>query len=176
MNRHANDGLFKDGALTWLESTLETNKNKRCFVFQHIPEHDDSSADPSNNYDNTMMGTSGQAFVDLLKRYKNTVWFHGHTHVTFGVEQYPVSVSKDYRSVHVPSLVSPRFIDKETGTLQDYYYDENNNKIWGSLLSEGYIVDVYEKHIVLRGINFASGINRDEVIPFADEIYALDTE
>ena len=45
----------------------------------------------------------------------------------------------------------------------------------GAILAEGYIVDVYENKIVLRGINFASGANKDEVTPFTDEIYAVDT-
>lgn len=175
INRHANSGLFKDGALAWLESTLETNKNKRCFVFQHFPEATDDCADPSNSYDATLMGANGQAFVSLIKRYRNTIWFHGHTHVTFGAEQYPVSEAMGYRSVHIPSLSSLRFYDVETDSLLDYYYDTNGNKIWGSLLAEGYIVDVYEKKIVLRSINFAAGDNKDQVEAISDEVYVFDT-
>lgn len=174
--RHANSSeLFPDGGLEWLETTLEANKDRRCFVFQHIPESMDSCADPSNRYDATLMGTTGQAFVSLMKRYKNTVWFHGHTHITFGVEQYPVSEKRGYRSVHIPSLSSPRFYDADADAVVDYYFDENGNKIWGSELAEGYIVDVYENRIVLRGIDFAAGDGKDQVVVMSDEIYVIDT-
>lgn len=174
--RHANSReLFPEGGLDWLEATLEANKDKRCFVFQHIPESADSCADPSNRYDVTLMGTTGQAFVTLMKKYKNTVWFHGHTHITFGVEQYPVSEKRGYRSVHVPSLSSPRFYDEESNAVVDYYFDENGNKIWGSSLAAGYIVDVYENRIVLRGIDFAAGDGKDQVAVMADEVYVVET-
>lgn len=169
------DDLFADGGLAWLEELLEANRDRRCFVFQHCPELADRSADPSGKWSSLMEGASGRAFVALMKHYQNTIWFHGHTHVTLGVDEYPISEHLGYRSVHVPSLVSPRFYDVDTNSLQDYYYDENNNKIWGSLLAEGYIVDVYESKIVLRGINFAAGDNRTGVLPLADEVYGLDT-
>ena len=175
--RHTPNNLFPSGGLEWLESILEANKNKRCFVFQHIPQSSiDKAADPSNSYDSGMLeGTDGKAFVALLKSYKNTVWFHGHTHFTLGLDEYPVSDECGYRSVHIPSLVAPRFYNKEANSYADSYIDENGNTVQGAILAEGYIVDVYENKIVLRSINFASGANKDEVTPFTDEIYAVDT-
>lgn len=166
---------FVDGGLEWLEETLEANKNKRCFVFQHVQDPEDDGADPSHSYSPILSGTPGQLFLSLLRKYKNTVWFHGHTHVTFGVEQYPVSENLGYRSVHIPSLVSPRFYNPETNALEDYYFDGNGNKVWGSERAEGYIVDVYEQKIVLRGIDFAAGDSKNEVAVLADEVYVLDT-
>ena len=173
-SERAND-LFPDGALDWLQTTLEANKNKRCFLFFHAPALLDKCADPSGKWASLMSGTSGESFINIVKQYKNIVWFHGHTHVTLGVEQYPISDNLGYRSIHIPSLVSPRFYNEETNSLVDYYYDSNNNKIWGSTLAEGYMVDVYDNKIVLKGINFAAGTNKDEVMPFTDEIYVLDT-
>lgn len=167
--------LFPAGGLEWLEVTLESNKNKRCFVFQHCPELADSTADPSGTWSDIMEGTSGKAFIALMKRYPNTIWFHGHTHVTLGVDEYPVSDVLGYKSIHVPSLGAPRFYDESDSTLKDYYYDRYGNKVWGSLLSEGYIVDVYENKIILRGINFAAGSNRNQVEEMDNEIYALNT-
>ena len=167
--------LFADGGLNWLEETLETNKNKRCFVFQHCPALSDKSADPSGTWSSLMDGTSGKEFVSLMKKYKNAVWFHGHTHVTLNIDEYPVSDVLGYKSVHVPSLVSPRFYDESENMLQDYYFDEDGNKVWGSLFSEGYIVDVYENKIVIKGVNFAAGSNRDCVEEMYDETYVLNT-
>ena len=122
-----------------------------------------------------MGGTSGAEFLRIIRQYKNTIWFHGHTHLTFGAEKYPVNEELGYRSVHIPSLSGPRFYNAETNALENYYFDEHGNKIWGSLLAEGYIVDVYESKIVLRGINFAAGTNKNEVSAFPDEVYVLDT-
>lgn len=173
-SEQAND-LFVDGGLDWLQQTLETNRNKRCFVWQHVQDPEDNTADPSHSYSGILGGTSGAEFLKLIRHYKNTVWFHGHTHLTLGASHYPVSETLGYRSVHIPSLSGPRFYDEEADALVDYYYDENNNKIWGSLLAEGYIVDVYANKIVLRGINFAADTNRGEVKAFTDEVYVLDT-
>lgn len=167
--------LFADGGLNWLEETLEANKNKRCFVFQHCPALSDKSADPSGTWSSIMDGTSGKAFVSLMKKYKNVVWFHGHTHVTLDIDEYPVSDVLGYKSVHVPSLVSPRFYDESETMLQDYYFDEDGNKVWGALFSEGYIVDVYENKIVIKGIDFAAGSNRNCVEEMYDETYVLNT-
>ena len=166
---------FTDGGLAWLESTLEANNDKRCFVFQHLHDPQDNTADPSHKYSDMLGGAQGQVFLALMRKYKNTVWFHGHTHLTLGAELYPVSEELGYRSVHIPSLSGPRFYDKELDVLENYYYDEYGNMIWGSVLAEGYIVDVYENKIVLRGINFAAGNSMDEVEAFADEVYVMDT-
>lgn len=168
--------LFPDGALDWLESTLETNKNKRCFVFMHFPAYGDKTADYHALYDNRMTGMAGASFVGLLSHYKNAIHVHGHTHLTLLDENPPIAneFAIGFRSIHVPSMVSPRFYDRESNTLRDYYYDENGTQIWGSYHSEGYIVDVYENKVVLRGIDFASGTNRDEVVEM-NEVYTLDT-
>lgn len=172
-SERAND-LFVDGGLTWLAETLEANKNKRCFVFQHVQDPADNTADPSHKYSPILNGTSGSEFLRLIKKYKNTVWFHGHTHLTFNVEQYPVSEDLGYRSVHIPSLSGPRFYNKETNSLENYYFDENNNKIWGSELAEGYMVNVYENCIKLICIDFATGENKDTV-SIKSESYIFDT-
>ena len=168
--------LFPDGAFDWLKSTLETNKNKRCFVFWHFPAYGDKTADYYALYDNRMTGTAGTAFVELLSHYKNAIHVHGHTHLTLTDEHPPISneFAMGYRSIHVPSLVSPRYYDRESNSLRDYYFDENGTKIWGSYHAEGYIVDVYEDKIILRGIDFAHGTNRDEVVEMGEE-YTLDT-
>ena len=166
---------FASSGLAWLESQLEANKTKRCFVFQHLHDPDDNSADPSHAYSDMLAHTEGKAFLALMRRYTNAVWFHGHTHLTFGAEQYPVSEKLGYRSVHIPSLQGPRFYDAETDSLVNYRY-ENGIQVWGSTLSEGYVVDVYENKIVLRGVDFAAGANKTEVQMKTDEVYVLDTK
>lgn len=175
--QHTPNNLFPSGGLEWLEETLEANKNKRCFVFQHIPRSSiDRAADPSNSYDSGMMeGTSGLAFIELMKTYKNATWFHGHTHIKFYDDYYPLS-DKDvlgYRSVHIPSLASPRFYNAENNSVSDSYIDENGNTIWGATLAEGYRADVFENKIVLYCMNFAAGTNKTDVA--SEGAYILDT-
>lgn len=166
---------FASGGLAWLESQLEANKSKRCFVFQHLHDPEDDSADPSHAYSDMLAHTEGRTFLALMRKYTNAVWFHGHTHLTFGAEQYPVSEKLGYRSVHIPSLQGPRFYDADTDSLVNYRY-ENGIQVWGSTLAEGYVVDVYENKIVLRGVDFAAGANKTEVQMKTDEVYVLDTK
>ena len=169
------DDMFVDGGLQWLEKTLKDNRNKRCFVFQHIHDPEDSTADPSHAYSDVLNGISGREFLRLIKNYENTVWFHGHTHLTFQGEYSPINEELGYRSVHIPSLASPRFYDEKLNVLENFYFDENNRKIWGALHSEGYIVDIYADKIVLKGINFASGDSRSKVELLDNKVFTLDT-
>lgn len=137
---------MSDETLQWLYETLEANRNKRCFVFVHP---DISSGNPLGAYTSNRLfalwGTKTTAFIDLLKHYKNTVLFHGHSHMMFEcqeVDEIANYTEKDgFRSVHVPSLSRPCAIIDGVRTYQ-------NDK------SYGYLVDVYEDFIVLNGMNF----------------------
>ena len=153
--------IFTTEELQWLYETLETNRNKRCFVFQHIfPWGDSGNANNAYAYGDLFAGTKGDVFKSLMQHYKNTVFFHGHSHMKFDLQELDekanYSEAFGYRSVHIPSLAVPRDIDD--GTLLDIYAD-----------SEGYVVDVYENGIHLRGRDFVKG----EFLPIAS--YWLDT-
>lgn len=103
--------------LQWLYETLEANRNRRCFVFTHVLPHEHSVGNPCNLYNSALIwktidGSVGQAFMSLLKHYKNIVFFHGHSHTRFDLQEIdPVANYSDangYRSVHIPSLGLPR--------------------------------------------------------------------
>lgn len=80
-----------------------------------------------------------------MKHYKNVVWFHGHSHLKFYLQEIDkkanYSAADGYKSVHIPSLSVPR--DIQSGALTTIYAD-----------SEGYQVDVFEDKLVLRGRDF----------------------
>lgn len=170
---HGNDvfimvGICYDGAdfgvggLQWLYETLEANRNKRCFVFQHI-RPDDSCGNAYGIYKNDVWnGNQAVAFENLMKHYKNVIFFHGHSHLRFGLQTRTNLANIDTKygrySVHIPSLAVPAQL-KPDGTDRDNIDGE----------SEGYVVDVYENHIVLRGRDFVKG----EFLPIAT--YCLDT-
>lgn len=154
--------------LQFLYETLEANRNKRCFVFNHVYPYDDGVGDANRMYGGrqwrTQDGGIGQAFISLLKHYKNTILFHGHSHLRFYLQELDkkanYSSEVGYRSVHIPSLSVPR--DKVNGTTS-YVYAE----------SEGYIVDVYDDCIVLNGRDFIDNDADGHILPIAT--YKIDT-
>ncbi len=174
---------FPSGALAWLENTLKANKNKRCFVFEHVQDANDLTADPSHRYSNILAGVDGDKFLSLMREYKNAVWFHGHTHLSVTADRkgaYPVGHEAGYKSVHVPSLVSPRYYNANTNAVEDYYC-KNGVTVYGGVHAEGYVCDVYKHKIVLRSIDFAkqyfdaSWNAYYEAEPMDEHIYALIT-
>lgn len=155
--------------LQWLYETLETNRNKRCFVFHHVFPSDHSVGNPNNFYTSVLPwqpsdGGIGQAFISLLKHYKNTILFHGHSHSRFSLQEEASTANysdeNGYRSVHIPSLAVPR--DIVNGTRTDVYAE-----------SEGYIVDVYDNYIILNGRDFIDNDADGHILPIAT--YKIDT-
>jgi len=152
--------LFTRETLQWLYETLEANRNKRCFLFQHILSAS-GSGDALNVYPHTKLsGAEATVFESLISHYKNVIWFHGHSHFKFYL-QYASDIANIDKyfgtwSIHIPSLSVPR--DVSGSSYSTIYAD-----------SEGYVVDVYETGIHLRGRDFVTG----EFLPIAS--YWLDT-
>lgn len=156
----SNDGVFTAEYLQWIYETLEANRNKRCFIFEHVFPWGDSGNPGELYFFDMFSGTKGGVFQSLLEHYKNTVFFHGHSHTKFYLQEVDdkanYSDALGYRSVHIPSLAVPR--DIVDSALSNIYAD-----------SEGYVVDVYENGIHLRGRDFVKG----KFLPIAS--YWLDT-
>lgn len=159
--------LFADGELQWLYEQLERNRNRRCFVFQHV-RPDDGCGNALGIYTNDIWGDIAgypeqTVFESLLRHYPNVVFFHGHSHVRLGLQEQDASanVGKDFAgwSVHIPSLAVPR---DASGSVNPSFVN-----VYAA--SEGYVVDVYEKGIRLQGMDFAAG----NMLPIAS--YWLDT-
>lgn len=158
---YVNDDPFSVEELQWLYDTLEANRSKRCFVFQHALRFDGCgkpySKSPTTNVLNC---TQGEVFKSIVSHYPNVVWFHGHSHCCFDSQEDNYNANYDNlfgcHSIHIPSLATPR----------EY---ENSAYVGKTAESEGYVVDVYENHIVLRGRDFAS----KKFLPIAT--YCIDT-
>jgi hypothetical protein len=157
--------------LQWLYETLEANRNKRCFVFNHVLPHAHGVGNPNGLYTSALIwnindGGIGQAFINLLRHYKNSILFHGHSHTRFWLQEVDEKANYSdidgYRSVHIPSLSVPRDI-ADSGTALEYVYAE----------SEGYIVDVYDNCIVLNGRDFIDNDADGNLLPIAT--YKIDT-
>lgn len=162
---HANYPTFTTEELQWLYETLEANRNKRCFLFQHV-RPDDACGNILGIYKYDIWnGVETVAFENLLKHYKNIIHFHGHSHLKFylqeHIDEYGGLANYDkvfgVHSIHLPSLAVPR----DASDLVTEFYDY--------AASEGHVVDVYKNHIVLRGRDFVKG----EFMPIAT--YCIDT-
>ena len=155
--------LFTTSELQWLYDTLEANRNKRCFVFQHVRPQDGCGNTFGIYNVDIWGGTEQTVFESLMHHYKNAHHFHGHSHLKFYLQYGSAIANVDHIfggwSVHIPSLAAPRDGDPSGASSRvDVYAD-----------SEGYVVDVYENGIHLRGRDFAKG----EFLPIAS--YWLDT-
>lgn len=158
---------FNSKSMQWLYETLEANRNKRCLLFVHpflnAPVYCGDSLDVLT-WDG--LSTYRDVFIALLKHYKNVIYFHGHSHAMCQMQEYlkklanPLPANYDFtngtHSIHIPSLAVPR--DVSSGSRVDV-----------SAASQGYLMDVYENHIILRGRDFVA----DKFLPIAT--YCLDT-
>lgn len=161
--------LFTAESLQWLYEILETNRNRRCFVFFHVFPWGDSGNANNLYKSNLFQGTLCNVFQSLMVHYKNVVLFHGHSHLKFCLQSEDdkanYSNALGFKSVHIPSLSVPRMDVDGDGKASGE--NDGRDTIWTD--SEGYVVDVYPDGIHLRGRDFIKG----EFLPIAS--YWLDT-
>lgn len=107
----------------------------------------------------------GKVLFSLLKHYKNTIFFHGHSHYILETQEKDKISNYDdvlgIHSIHIPSVTQPAQL--KNGVRE--YIEEGEV----SEFSQGYLVDVYGNNIVLNGLNFVTG----KQLPIAT--YCLDT-
>lgn len=150
LSQPSSSQVIGDDGLQFLYDTLEENRNKRCFIFVHAYIEEDSG-DPLDYRENSifeMWGTKRKTlFMNLLRHYKNTILFHGHSHTKYKNQQFDKKANytehNGFKSVHVPSLGRPRDLDQVKKETKDDMY-----------ASEGCIVDVYNDYIVLNSMDF----------------------
>lgn len=156
-------GLFSKAELQWLYETLEANRNKRCFVFQHVRPQDGCGNTFGIYALDIWGGTEQTVFESLMHHYKNAHHFHGHSHLKFYLQYGSDIANIDHIfggwSIHIPSLAAPRDGDPSGASSRVEVYAD----------SEGYVVDVYENGIHLRGRDFVE----EKFLPIAS--YWLDT-
>lgn len=150
----ADANCFTTEQMQWLHTVLEENRNKRCFIFEHLfPYNPNCCGNPYNIYTNDGIWEQGlyrETFENLLRHYKNVILFHGHSHTPLeyqtNVVEYPANYDNYYgvHSIHIPGLTSLR---KKTDT--GYSQDKTG--------SQGYVVDVYANHIIVKGRDFIAG-------------------
>ena len=153
---------YTESDIEWLKNKLEAYKNERCFVITHLFFPDRAGnlrfIYPSTNW---LRGTQLDTLKAMCDRYKNSIWFSGHSHWKWSLQQYEDNANicrnpESGWSVHIPSCAKP--IDSDGGTREEKYAE-----------SEGAVINVYENHIDILGVDFIAG----KFLPIAT--YRLDT-
>lgn len=147
--------LFSTDQLNWLEERLKKYENRRVFLFEHV------FVEPTGNVHNlypyssmgNVDGQPGKIFRNLMAKYRNVILFTGHSHLEFQLQRLSDDANCSERTkslchrVHIPSCAKPRANDVSTEDVKGNTYTN-----YGS--SEGYVMDVYQDYIILKGINF----------------------
>lgn len=161
------NSCFTTEELDWLETKLESYKNQRVFLFFHV-FMPNTCGNINNLYPWSGLNTSSSIvsrFVTMMTNYKNVIYFSGHSHLEFACQRFGpnaniFSKGSTCHRVHIPSCAKPRKNDTGTSSSNTYQYDAG---------SQGYLVDVYENCIILKGRDFVKG----KYLPIAN--YLLDT-
>lgn len=152
--------------ITFLKTKLASYRNQRVFLFMHYyyGETGNINSISTHGQISDTAGT-GKQFIDLIKHYKNVIYFNGHTHLDFRLQKYGANANIQKRTdtmchrVHISSCSKPR--TSTDGTSSSATVDFEG--------SQGYVMDVYENAIILRGRDFREG----KFLPIAN--YCLDT-
>lgn len=155
--------LLDDYQIEWLEAQLEKYKDRTVFLFFHTfidGEAGDAQTSTGKEYGLPLISGTVEYkhFTELFTKYKNVVYFSGHSHQSFDLQLMdPKDSSKTnlYTNidnndgtfatmVHIPAVGATR---SGTGIS-----DAKNR-------SEGYLVRVYEDCIVFEGYDFVNNQN-----------------
>ena len=157
MNAEDFNNAFSSSDIEWLTEKLETYKNQRVFLFEHV--YIGKTGDIHDLYNNGLhknTDTTSLAFRNLVAKYRNVILFTGHSHLEFILQRLGDNANCAQRTdslchrVHIPSCAKPRANDEDTEDIAANTYKRNGS-------SEGYIMDVYDDFIILKGINFVEG-------------------
>lgn len=151
--------FFKNGDKAWLETELESHKNKRVFLFFH-PMVSGTYGIDGNGINHTETRGDVQDFINIMNNNPNVIWFTGHSHYDLYREG---SIRPDtgesyvnpntYQSgnsmtmVHCPSCAYIRYL-RENGTAGRDVPDNS---------SQGLLVDVFADRVIVKGIDFTKG-------------------
>lgn len=117
-----NDFIMSEEQFVWLESVLEeaSAAENAIFVFNHHPVY-------------LLRGDDSSALANLLNKYDNLLYIHGHIHDYLDTNNF--YVWNGVYSINLPR--STEIVDYEPG--------------------DGIVVEVYEDQILVRGRDFISG-------------------
>ena len=141
------ESYINDEQLSWLDSELQkaTADGSPVFVMIHqtfklthgLPDTWNSPFDRAGS-----VGDQSEELYDIMNQYNNVFLISGHLHT--GIGKYTYERHGKINSVNLPSL-----------TINNKDGDCNDNGI-------GFMVEVYDSHILFRARNFAKGLYMPE--------------
>lgn len=161
--------------ITWLTGKLEAYQDDRCFIFTHMffPDRAGNFRQryPSGNW---LSDPQLSTLENLCDSYKNTIWFSGHSHWKWRLQEtyrdstiygtqyqslsefnnvwHEQSSGKGGWCVHVSGCANP--IDSHKSSSDSYGWTREGSGNYSDKCSEGAIVDVYEDYVDIRGVSF----------------------
>lgn len=165
---HANSRILTDEQLDWLGEQLEKYKDTTVYLFFHTFLKNLEKDGDFNMGEGNMLNAGGVCYdlvytdgtpdeirmTQLMKEYKNVVFFNGHSHWMYAMQKYNKNLNiADYDGeyatmVHISSVSSPRSVKSDKTTKRT----ENNMKH-----SEGLLISVYDSRIVINAVDFMTG-------------------
>ena len=181
-----NVGKYNTGDIKWLHKILDKYRNKRSFVFIGPPFFNKAGnlyprysklygVDKLLHFENDF--NSYFSLKQLNNYYTNSIWFSGNTRYLLEAQQYSKfenitfmdstdNVFSAY-NIHVPPIINGKKLWLDENDTLNVTIDKN--------CSQGYLIDIYKKYLILQGVNFRNGEEFvNELVPLA--IYKLDTE
>lgn len=149
MNEENSSTPFSDEQLSWLESKVNEYSNKRIFLIVHYYYGDTGNV---NHIVSIHSPINQERFVNIITNNKDLIYMSGHTHLNLNTQIYGkynnIKAKDTYcNRIHIPSCAKPRY--STTGIEGSAIVDGEG--------SEGYLMEVYDTGIYLRGFNFKSG-------------------
>ena len=158
----AQQHLVTPEQIEWLEEQFETYADRTVFFYFHTYLFDDDGETFDGEGDLTgpagytynagyNMATPDEAQLrNLLKQYKNVLFFNGHSHYLYEMQKYNPNLNiYDYEGttatmIHVPSLTNPRLV---TDTSSSSYSSTNGSR------SQAALMFVYDGYEIMNGLN-----------------------
>lgn len=143
--------------IDWLDGKLNEYLNERCFVITHM-FFPDRAGNMNQVYPpgNWLSGSQLTRLQSLCDAHVNSVWFSGHSHWKWYLQKFDdkANVFRLYDGdapasgwcVHIPSCSKPQ---DSNGLPRG----EKGSRVEKSDESEGAIINVYENHIDILGLD-----------------------
>ncbi|MBQ8912291.1 MAG: metallophosphoesterase, partial [Clostridia bacterium] len=170
--------LLEPQQLLWLEEQLQQYADKTVFLLFHTYLSDDDGENEDGEGD--LKSTGGYSYNGhynthtpdekrlrgLLTKYKNVIWFNGHSHYEYAMQVYNENLNIfDYEGttatmIHVPSVTNPRTVKPDATTY---------SSLCGKC-SQGALQLVYDGFQIMNGVN----IFENEILSYACYIIYTD--
>ena len=155
LNKNPNDAAeFTSEQLAWADNLINeyTKKGVNVFLIQHSPIKKYGAGDRmSDPYYKGLLNTSYEPnakFKEMIQKYKNVVWFSGHTHEDFTMDyNYSNENNTGCHMIHIPSLAGSTMPNSADDGLE-----RNGGKGFNS---QGYYTEVYQNEIICYGVNLS---------------------